>query len=451
MGAEKKYLKWYQKLAYGSGDFGSNCFYSFITSFVMIYLTDAVGLNAGVIGTLILVSKCFDGFTDVIFGKMIDKTHHKLGKARPWILYTTIPIAVCEVLMFTTPMGMNEGLQYAYFFVIYTAANSIFYTANNISYTTLMALITKNDNERVQITSIRYIFAMVSSIIISAASMSMVSAFGGGVTGWRMTAVIFAAIQVVCCLICFFAAKEIPDTDEKKEGKEISTESFWVTLKVILKNKYYLLMLSNTVLGYIGQGIMGALGIYYCTYVLGNAALFGVLSMAQLAMAIGLMFTPMIVKRMGIYKAVTVFMSLSGAFAVLAAIAGFMQSIPLLVTAIALKFLTFAPSSGCGNPIVAEIATNIYLKNGIRAEGIIFSCSSVGIKVGGGLASAISGWVLVAARYNAGLEVQTAATQTGITAGYLVIPAIVSVLVAVIIRRVRVIQENQQLLNEKNA
>ena len=90
------------------------------------------------------------------------------------------------------------------------------------------------------------------------------------------------------------------------------------------------------------------------------------------------------------------------------------------------------------------------MKNGIRAEGIIFSCSSVGIKVGGGLASAISGWVLVAVRYNAGLEVQAAATQTGITAGYLVIPAIVSVLLAIIISQVKVIQENQQLLSEKN-
>ena len=74
---EKKYLRWYQKVGYGFGDFGSNCFYTFVTSFIMIYLTNTVGLNSAVIGTLILVSKCFDGVTDVIFGNIIDKTHHK--------------------------------------------------------------------------------------------------------------------------------------------------------------------------------------------------------------------------------------------------------------------------------------------------------------------------------------------------------------------------------------
>lgn len=80
---EKKYLKWYNKVGYGSGDIAGNVVFAFLSSFIMIYLTNTVGLNAGVIGSLIAVSKVLDGISDVIFGSMIDKTHTKMGKARP--------------------------------------------------------------------------------------------------------------------------------------------------------------------------------------------------------------------------------------------------------------------------------------------------------------------------------------------------------------------------------
>lgn len=77
---EKKYLKWYNKVGYGSGDIAGNVVYAFLSSFVMIYLTNTVGLNPGIIGTLIAVSKLFDGVTDVFFGSLIDKTKSRLGK-----------------------------------------------------------------------------------------------------------------------------------------------------------------------------------------------------------------------------------------------------------------------------------------------------------------------------------------------------------------------------------
>ena len=82
---EKKYLKWYNKVGYGSGDVAGNVVYAFLSSFVMLYLTNMVGLNAGIVGTLIALSKLFDGVTDIFFGSMIDKTHTRMGKAKPWI------------------------------------------------------------------------------------------------------------------------------------------------------------------------------------------------------------------------------------------------------------------------------------------------------------------------------------------------------------------------------
>ena len=88
---EKKYLKWYNKVGYGSGDLAANMVYALLTSFVMIYLTDTVGLNAGIAGTLMMLSKFADGITDVFFGSLIDKTKSKIC-----LLYTSIQTFVCE-------------------------------------------------------------------------------------------------------------------------------------------------------------------------------------------------------------------------------------------------------------------------------------------------------------------------------------------------------------------
>lgn len=74
---EKKYLKWYNKVGYGSGDIAGNVVYAFLSSFLMIYLTDTIGMSSGIVGTLMMVSKLFDGVTDIFFGSMIDKTDRK--------------------------------------------------------------------------------------------------------------------------------------------------------------------------------------------------------------------------------------------------------------------------------------------------------------------------------------------------------------------------------------
>ena len=108
----KKYLKWYNKVGYGSGDLAGNVVYAFLSSFVMLYLTNTVGLNPGIIGTLIMVSKLFDGISDMFFGTMIDKTKSKLGKARPWMLYAYIGCAVTLCCIYTVKCSILYCEQY---------------------------------------------------------------------------------------------------------------------------------------------------------------------------------------------------------------------------------------------------------------------------------------------------------------------------------------------------
>ena len=205
MKEEKTYLKWYNKVGYGSGDIAGNVVYALLSAFVMIFLTDTVGMNAGIVGTLIAVSKLFDGVSDIFFGSLIDKTHTKMGKARPWMFYGFFGCAICLVAIFCIPADISATAQYAWFFIAYTLLNAGFYTANNIAYSALTALVTKNNHERVEMGSIRFMFAFGTSMLIQTITVGMVAYFGGGAGAWRTVAIIYAIVGIISNSLSVFS------------------------------------------------------------------------------------------------------------------------------------------------------------------------------------------------------------------------------------------------------
>ena len=223
---ERTYLKWYNKIGYGSGDIAGNVVYAFLASFVMIYLTDTIGLSSGMVGTLIAVSKLFDGFTDIFFGSMIDKTHSKLGKARPWMLYGYIGCAITLVACFAVPASLGRTAQYAWFFIAYTLLNSVFYTANNIAYSALTSLVTKNSKERVQMGSYRFIFAFSTSLLIQTITVGFVDKCGGDAAAWRLVAVIYAVIGLIVNTISCLSVKELPEEETSRERASSTEEKY---------------------------------------------------------------------------------------------------------------------------------------------------------------------------------------------------------------------------------
>ena len=239
---EKKYLKWYHKIGYGSGDIAGNCVYALLTAFMMIYLTDTIGLSMGIVSTLIALSKVFDGVSDFFFGRMIDKTKTKMGKARPWMLWAYIGCAITLVACFSIPTSWGQTAQYIFFFLSYTLLNAVFFTANNIAYASLTALITKNTSERVQIGSFRFIFAFATKIVIEAVTIFAVSWLGGGVMGWRLIAIIYAVLGLITNTLSVFSVKELPEEEADAEEKKENDLTFLQSFKVLLKNKYYVII-----------------------------------------------------------------------------------------------------------------------------------------------------------------------------------------------------------------
>ena len=449
---EKKYLKWYHKVGYGSGDIAGNCVYALLTAFMMIYLTDTVGLSMGIISTLIAVSKIFDGVSDFFFGRMIDRTKSKMGKARPWMLWPYIGCSVCLVACFSIPMSWGETAQYIFFFIAYTLLNAVFFTANNIAYASLTALITKNTNERVQLGSFRFVFAFGTKIFIEAITIFAVTWLGGGAMGWRAIAIIYAIIGLAVNTISVFSVKELPEADEgmEEERTEEHKLTFVQAFKLLLKNKYYVVICLTYILTQLYASVIG-MGTYYAKYILGDETLFSDLSLAiNITMVVALVALPWVIKKMrGMYKLNMIGYLIAAAGRVGVMLAGYMGSIPLMLVFTAISTLGIAPLQGDMNALIAYCSEYTTLTTGHRIDGMMFSCSSLGIKIGGAFGTAICGWLLDATGYVENAVNQSAATVGMLHFLYLWMPIIISVAVFFLISLLRVEKANEKLLEAK--
>ena len=451
---EKKYLKWHHKIGYGAGDIAGNCVYALLTAFMMIYLTDTIGMSMGVVSTLIALSKVFDGVTDFFFGRMIDKTKTKMGKARPWMLWPYIGCAITLVACFSIPTSWGQTAQYIFFFLSYTLLNAVFFTANNIAYASLTALITKNTSERVQIGSFRFIFAFATKIVIEAVTIFAVGWLGGGMVGWRTIAIIYAIVGLITNTYSVFSVKELPEADEEmdEEREEEHKLTFLKSFKLLLKNKYYVIICCSYILTQLYASVIG-MGTYYTKYIMGNEEIFSTISLAiNITMVVALTILPYVIKKMGGMYKLNIFGYIIAALGrVGVMVGGYMGNLPLMLAFTAVSTIGIAPLQGDLNALIACCSEHTTLTTGHRLEGMMYSCSSLGIKLGGALGTAICGWMLDAAGYIENAAVQTASTVSMMQFLYLWMPIILNAAVGFLLVFLRVEKANEKLIAQKNA
>lgn len=443
---EKKYLKWYNKVGYGSGDLAGNVVYAFLSSFVMLYLTNTVGLNPGIIGTLIMVSKLFDGISDMFFGTMIDKTKSKLGKARPWMLYAYIGCAVTLVANFAIPASLGRTAQYAWFFIAYTMLNAVFFTANNIAYASLVTFCTRNSKERVEMGSFRFIFAFSTSLIIQSVTVQFVRALGNGASAWKTVAIIYAVIGLIVNTISVFSIKELPEEELAKDKDQEEKYSLIEAAKLLVSNKYYLMICGTYVCQQIYTAMLN-MGIYYMIYILKNEDLYSVFSWAiNIPVIIAMCITPMLVERMkGLYRMNLAGYILGTAGRVGVIIAGYMGSVPLMIVFTAVAALGMAPWQGDMGAVVASCSEYTWLTKGKHIDGTMYSCTSFGTKIGGGIGVALCGWLLDISGFVKTSAVQPTSCINMLHVMYLWIPMLLSLCITFIMSRMNVEGANEKL------
>lgn len=310
---------------------------------------------------------------------------------------------------------------------------------------------TKNSKERVQMGSYRFIFAFSTSLLIQSVTVIFVDFCGGGAEAWRTVAIIYAVIGLIVNTISGLSVKELPEeelisADQSKEEKYSAVDAF----RLIIANKYYLMICGVYILQQLYSAMIGA-GIFYATWVLKNKNLFGVFSWAvNIPLIIALIFTPTLVgKWNGMYKLNLRGYMLAVAGRALVVVAGYMESVPLMLLFTAVAAFGQGPWQGDMNAVIASCSEYTYLTKGKKVEGTMYSCTSLGIKLGGGIGTAVVGWLLELSGYVGTAETQPESCISMLQFMYLWLPLIFDVLIMLVLSRINVEEANDKIRAKK--
>ena len=409
-------LSFRERFAYGLGDYSGNLVYSSISAFLLVYYVSVVGVNSAVASSIMAISKIFDGVSDLIMGRIVDRTHSRWGKARPWILRMCIPLAVCTVLMFSVPSSWANGAQIAYMFLTYNLVSTVFYTGLNVPYATLQGLMTTNQYERGLLGNFRMLLATFGTMTVNTVVLKMTGFFGGGdeysQKGWTLTYICLMIVFVLLNLVTFFCCKErVTDSgsEEKAEEKKEETAaqekkekgpSVWACLKSLLTNKYWILMVVFLFCLYFMMSTFYGSNLYFATYVLGNADAYTLLSNSLSVAQIVMMFvTPFIMKKIGKRWTAAIGMITASCAFLLTGLAG--QNLALVVFCNILKGAAFGCGASTMFGLLQDSITYGTWRSGVQAMGMGNAASSFCMKIGSGLGTAALGWILAAGGFDA--------------------------------------------------
>jgi GPH family glycoside/pentoside/hexuronide:cation symporter len=419
-----------EKLSYCLGDPALTAVYTLTVSLLIYFYTNAALINAALVGIILLVSKIFDGFSDVLMGLIVDKTRSRYGKARVWILRMLIPYLIAPTLLMCVP-DAAEIYQAIYIFFTYNFMNTIVYTAISQPFHALGARLTRDRAERDMISNIRMAMSIGASMIITAFMLPLVNMVAVKLDNVRMAwIVVTAGISVVSLLILlntFFATRERVTAAERSQEKIASLE----VVKLMITNRYFLIAAGLMLFFSVYQVIASTILTYYCQYIMGNVNLIMPLSMAEkLPMIILILCLPKISKRFGKRALIMggCVISIAGQLMLPLNV----QSLPLAIAAALLRGIGMAPFYGYSYSLPNDAIEYGHWKSGKRVEALMFSSMQFGQKFGSGMASALLGIVLANAGFNGTAALQSASVNSVIRGLFLYVPVVVWVIMLVI-------------------
>lgn len=426
MGKEK--ISFGEKIAYGGGDFASNLVNILIASYATFFYTDALGLNPAIIGSIMLFSRFADGFSDIIMGWVMDRTKSKYGKARPWILWISIPISISMVMLFLVP-NLGDLGKYIYIAITYNLVITFMYTMINLPYGALNSLMTRNQNERMSINVFRMFMSQGSSLIVSMVTLPLVNAVGGSQhqKSWVIVSIIYGIIASVCFLLCFAKTKErVVISSQQKEKIP-----FKKAVSVLFRNKYWGLLLVIYVFVVFRQMIDMGAATYYSKYVLGDENIAGLMSaMMFLPALIMIPLLSPISKKLG-KRNIALIGSLIALFGQVLVLVNPESAVFLIVCAF-IRGIGMACISGTIFAMVADAIEYGQWKTGIRVEGMLYSSVTFGAKAGAGISSALVLGVMGAAGYDGTAAIQSASAMAAIRGLYLYATILFAIIVPIL-------------------
>lgn len=406
-------------IGFGFGDMAVNFTFASLGMFVVYFYTDVVGISAGIIGTLMLFSRSFDGIIDVVIGGLVDKTNSRWGKTRPWLLFGALPFAILTIAIFAVPTGWSETAKIIYIFLSYNIL-MVAFSAIAIPYGTLNSLVTRDQHQRETFNLFRMFEAQIGVLIVTNLTMPLVSFFGNKQVSWVITYTILSAISVILLLIVFKSQHErVQVTAAKKIPLKTS-------LYAIFHNKYWWIATIFFIIYSVGYALNQGSTIYYAKYILHNDSLVGVLTMGYLIpVLIGFFLISKLFDKYGKTK----IMMLGSVISIVGYLVTLIDphSFGMVMTAQIVKGIGQGPLLGGVWAMFPDTIEYGEWKTHIRVEGLLYSGGSLGQKIGVGFGTALTGWVLDWGHYNGALTTQSSSAISAIYQLFIYIPVVIYV------------------------
>ena len=443
-----------EKIGFGLGDTASNILYQAWSFFLMIFYTDVFGIPAKTASVMFLVTRIWDTINDPVMGMIADRTNTRWGRFRPYLLWMAVPYGVLACAMFITP-DWSQKMKIVYAYTSYILA-TMAYTAINIPYSSLMAVMTPDPHERTTLSQYRFFFAFVGAMLVTTFTLPLAKLLGNNPNhpgydadlgysqslGYQMTMGVFGAIAIILLLITFATTRE--RVQPSKEQKSSLTKD----LKDVFRNVPWIIIFSSAVFWLIHNMIRNGMTAYYFNKVNGEGEKvllsFAIgamkldfnqttvfLTIGTLGMMAGV-FVSTPLKNMFGRKTILIFLLLasvvlSGIFYILPENNFMLLSIMNFLWAIvagAIPVFIFA--------MFADVTDYHEWKFGQRATGLVIAGIMFAIKLGVAIGGSLTLYLLGLYGYDAGKEI-TPEVINGIKTLFSIIPAGFMLVAALII------------------
>ena len=418
-------IPWVSRIGYGLADSSCNIVYGLINTLLTLFYTDYVGIPFVTVGLVMLISRLFDGSSDVIMGVLVSKTRSRWGRSRPWLLWTSLPYVLSAVALFTVP-HTAANLQFLYIFITYNLCTTVCYTAINVPLGSLSTMMTRDSHERDLLSTVRMALAPVGRLISVTFTMPVVRLFGNDQSAWVKAMAMWCAIAFILLIFSFVTCKEhvkVPDKAvEKAHG------GFKRNLLALVKNPYFWATLILWTVTCVHATLVGTDLPYYCKYIYGNDTwMYSSLYLAEnITLIVGAMVCPFLLNRFNKrdLSLAGCILAVVGHLLILVNPLSYQWSMAVTI----IRGIGQAPLTALVFGMMGDVIEYGQWKFHIRQESLVFGGGSLGFKIGTGLTSALISMLLTSAGYlssTTGGAVQPETAKTMIMTIYKFGPAII--------------------------
>lgn len=385
------------KFGYLFGDFGNDFTFILSTTILMKFYTDVMGISAAVVGSIMMIARFVDAFTDVAMGRICDRSPiTPAGKFKPWILRLCGPVAIASFLMYQSSLAnLSVGLKIAYLFVTYILWGSVFYTGVNIPYGSMASAVSPDPGHRQSLSTYRTMGGTLAGVVIGVLIPLLAYEKVNGqetLVGSRVTMIagVFSLLAIGSYLLCYFMTTERVHTVQPQQ-KTVSTMQM---LKNALKNRALISIIAASIVMLLSQLTMqGMAGYVYPEYYNSAAAQ----SISTLFMMVAMGLAAAVAKPLAAKFGKAELAAGSSLLAVAVCLATWLlrpENVWVYVGLQTLNWLGLGMFSMVNWALITDVIDDAELKNGVREDGSVYALYSFARKLGQAAAAGVSGGLL---------------------------------------------------------